>query len=944
MKIIVFLAILTLSFHLTSCSPQTPLAQPEEAAVKEVQILSMDPKIKSGVLENGLKYFVRVNHKPENRAELRLVVNAGSVLEDDDQQGIAHLVEHMGFNGTEHFAKQELVDYVESIGMGFGPHLNAYTSFDETVYILRVPTDSAETVIKAFQILGDWAQRMTFDPNEIDKERGVVIEEWRRGLGAQARMRDKQFPILFHNSKYAARLPIGQKAVLDTASHETIVQFYRDWYRPDLMAVIAVGDFEDDEIERLIREQFSGLKNPEEPRQRTFYPVPDHEETLVALASDREATGSRVAVYYKQDVQSEETASAYRNRMLAGLYNRLLNSRLDELRLSADPPFLGGFSYQGRFIRTKEAYVLLAVVKDNGIERGLETLLVEAERVARHGFTPSELEREKKNVIRSMERAYQERDKTQSRVFASEYIRHFLEGEPIPGIEYELELYRRFLPGITLEEVNRLARHWLVNENRVIMVNLPEKEGVVSPADDELLAMFDVVEAADIVPYKDEISDAPLLAELPQAGHMVNEQSIPKLDVTQWELSNGVRVFLKTTDFKNDEILLRATSPGGYSLADDQNYIAASTAAAVVARGGVGPFDRIALGKYLAGKMVNVSPSISSLTEGFSASASPQDIKTMFQLIYAYFTSPRKDSTAYLSYKEQMRGWLENRSSTPEAAFRDTIQVTLSQHHFRTRPWTLEMLDEMDLQTSYSFFRERFADASDFTFFIIGNFDVEEIQPLVLQYLGGLPATNRIEMWRDVGIETPLGKIEKTVRRGMEPKSSTRMVFSGPFEWTPQNRYDLNAMVQVLRIKLREKIREDESGTYSIGVSASPAHYPDEEYSITIRFGSDPERAQELTKTILVQIDSLVNYGTTEKYLTKVKERQRRQRETGMKENGFWIRNISFYDYHEEALTSIIEYDGLIDSLTLDAIQAAARKYLTTENYVKIVLYPESMP
>lgn len=927
-----------------TCSPPAPLAQPEQVVAQQDQILPLDPKINTGVLENGLKYFIRVNQKPEKRAELRLVVNAGSVLENNDQQGIAHLVEHMGFNGTEHFAKQELVDYVESIGMGFGPHLNAYTSFDETVYMLRVPTDSAEMVVKAFQILSDWAQGMTFDSNEIDKERGVVIEEWRRGLGAQARMRDKQFPILFHDSKYAVRLPIGQKAVLDTASHETIIQFYRDWYRPDLMAVIAVGNFDADEIERLVREQFSGLENPDEPRQRTFYPVPDHKETLVALASDREATGSRVAVYYKQDVQAEETVSDYRDRIIMGLYNSMLNNRLDELRQSADPPFLGGFSYQGRFIRTKEVYVLLAAVKDNGIGRGLETLLVEAERVARHGFTQSELERQKKNVIRSMERAYQERDKTQSRVFASEYIRHFLEGEPIPGIEYELELYRKFLPEIALEEVNRLARQWLVDENRVIMVNLPEKEGVVTPEDDDLLAMFDLVETAEITPYEDELSDAPLLAELPQAGHIVNGQTIPELDVTLWELSNGVRIFLKETDFKNDEILLRATSPGGHSLVDDQDYIAASTAAVVITAGGVGPFDRITLEKFLAGKVVNVSPSISSLTEGFSASASPQDMETMFQLIYAYFTSPRKDSTAYLAYREQMRGWLENRSATPEAAFRDTIQVTLSQHHFRTRPWTLEMLDEMDLQASYSFFRERFADASDFTFFIIGNFDVQEIQPLVLQYLGGLPAGNRSETWRDVGIELPPGKIEKIVRRGVEPKSSTRMVFSGPFEWTPKNRYDLNAMAHVLRIKLREKIREDESGSYSIGVSASPAHYPDEEYSITIRFGSDPERAQELSETVLVQIDSLVNYGTTEKYLTKVKERQRRQRETGMKENGFWIRDLAFYDYHKEALTSIIEYDKLIDSLTLGTIQAAARKYLTTENYVKIVLYPESMP
>ena len=905
------------------------------------QPLPVDPLVTVGTLENGLKYIIRVNHKPEQRAELRLAVNVGSVLEDEDQQGLAHLAEHMAFNGTEHFAKQELVDYLESIGMRFGPEMNAYTSFDETVYMLTVPTDSVEIVEQGFQILEDWAHGISFEDEEIEKERGVVIEEWRLGRGAEARMRDKQFPVLFKDSRYAVRLPIGQKTVLDTFHYDTIRRFYVDWYRPDLMAVIAVGDFDKDWIEGLIKKHFGGIPVKEKHRKRTFFPVPDHEESLVAIASDPEATGSRVSVYYKQDVKAETTHGAYRETIIRSLYNGMLNERLDELTRKPDAPFLYGFSGQGRFVRTKEVYLLGAGVMDNGIERGLEALLVEAERVARHGFTASELERQKMNLLRRMEQAYLERQKTESVRYAGEYIRHFLTDEPIPGIGYEYKLYQQYLPGIQVGEVNQLVREWLSDRNRVILVNIPEKTGIRVPAEASLLATFGAVQATTIDPYHDAVSAEPLIAEAPTPAAIVAEETIEELGLHKWKLANGVRVLLKPTDFKNDQILFTAYSDGGTSLISGADYVAGMTSAAVIRGNGVGAFNQVELQKRLAGKMVRVSPFIGELQEGLTGSVSPQDVETMFQLIHLYFTAPRKDSTAFLAFMEQIKGFLENKSASPEAAFQDTIQVTMSQYHHRRRPWSLDLLDEMDLGKSYTFYQDRFADASDFTFILVGNFEPKGIRPLVQTYLGGLPALDRGESWKDVGVRPPGGVTTKKLHKGMEAKSLTRIMLTGPFEWSRRNRYELGSMAQVLRIKLRETLREDRGGTYGVSVRAAPSRYPEERYSFTIHFGCAPERVPELTAVVFEQLDSLKTFGTTLKYLTKVKETQRRERETSLKKNGFWLSILKTYDYHGEDLLDILTYDELVDGLSLEAIQKAAQRYLSTADYVQVTLYPE---
>lgn len=917
-----------------------------QAAGQEVQsrddVLPVDPNVRIGRLENGLTYYVRQNGRPEDRAELRLVVNAGSILEDEDQLGLAHFAEHMAFNGTKKFERHELVDYIESIGMRFGPELNAYTSFDETVYMLQVPTDSLDQLLTGFDILREWATNVTYDDAEIDKERGVVIEEWRQGRGALARMQDEQFPILFKGSRYAERLPIGDVETLRNFPYDAIKRFYRDWYRPDLMAVVAVGDFDPDEIEGHIRDIFSDIEPVENPRPREVYDVPGHAETLVTTATDPEAPYSTVSVLYKHPARPFETVGHYRERLVDLLYNSMFNARLGELTQSTDPPFIQGFSGTGSLSRTGEYYSLTALVREGEHLRALETLLTEAERVRRFGFTASELERTKNELVRAMEKAYIERDKTESGAYVSEYVENFLTSEPIPGIEFEYERTKELVPTITLDEVNRAASQWITEENRVIQADGPEKPGSEMPDDEAFLSVFEKVESSEITPFEDRVSDEPLLAAVPEPGEIVDEIYDDTLGVTRLTLSNGVKVVMKPTDFKNDEILFSANSPGGTSLVSDEVYTSARYASVLVGQSGLGKFGPIELEKKLSGKIVRISPYIGTYSEGFSGSSSHEDIETLLQLTHLYFTAPRADSVAFESYRQRLADFISSSQFNPENAFRDTLVVTLTQGHERRRPVTPETIKEINLDTAYEVFRDRFADASDFTFYLVGRFDVEEMKPLIRTYLGSLPSLQRGETWRDDGVRLPKGVIEKEVFRGMEPKSRVEIVFSGPFEWSLENRQHLSALVDMLRIKLREVMREDMGGTYGVGVNASRSRIPTESYSINISFGTDPERVEEMVQTVFTQIDSLQTYGTTEKYLTKVREADLRQHQENLKENSFWINSLAFYDEHgEDPKTTIKGSQAFLRRLTPEMIRADANKYLDRSNYVKVVLYPE---
>jgi len=903
--------------------------------------LQVDKDVTIGTLSNGVKYYIRENKKPENRAELRLIVNAGSVLENDDQKGLAHFVEHMAFNGSTHFKKNELVDYLELIGVKFGPELNAYTSFDETVYMLQVPTDKPELVEKGFLVLEDWAHGLAFDSIEIEKERGVITEEWRLGRGADMRMLDKQFPVLFKDSRYAERLPIGDIDIINSFEHQTLINFYRDWYRPDLIAVAAVGDFDKNIIEQLIKQHFEKLKAPANVRNRKTFPVPKHTETLFAIAADKEAVNSVVTLYNKLDRKDILNRNDYKEQLIKSLFAGMLNERFFELTKLPDPPFIQAVARSGRFVRSMDRSILNAVVKENGVEQGLEILLREARRAKLYGFNQSELDRQKQIFLRNIETQLAEKDKTESSRLIGAYINNFLNGMLVLSIEETHTLYNELIPTITIDDVNKVVDELILEDNRVILVSVPEKEGVKIPTEKDLTSILEKISTEEISAYEDKTLDIPLVEKIPAKAEIVSEKRNEKLDYTEWKLENGVRVIAKQTNFKNDEILMRAFSPGGNSLVKDENYIAALTAVTILGESGTGNFSQTELLKKLAGKIARVNPFISNYYEGFNGNCSPNDLETFLQLVYLQFTAPRVDSTAFLSYKNKMLTFLANADNDPQSAYQDTISTTLTNYNFRTRPFSKELLEEMDPQSSFSIFKDRFADASDFTFIFVGNIDIDKFKPLVQKYLGGLPSLKRNETYGNKHITYLDGKIEKSLEKGIEPKSNVSFTFIGEMEWSRSNEYKLESLIDVLNIRLREEIREEKGGTYGVRAGFRLNRIPNNTYTINLNWGCSPDRVEELVKAMFETIDNLKTNGPSAETLAKVKETQRRGRETSSKQNNFWTGVLFNYLLYNEDPEEVLEYNNWIEALTAEDIKEFANKLIKEDRYLKVVLYPK---
>lgn len=900
-----------------------------------------DPSVTIGILPNGLRYYIRENHKPEHRAELRLVVNAGSILEDSAQRGLAHLIEHMAFAGTRHFARQALVNYLESTGVRYGADLNAGTSFDETVYQLTVPTDSAKLLERGVEILEDWADGVTFDSTGLARERKVVTEEWRLGRGAAQRIRDKQFPVLFASSRYARRIPIGDPNIIATAPRSELLQFYHEWYRPDLMAVVIVGDFDKAQVERWVKADLGQVPASTTRLERPVYPVPDHDSTLVSVVTDPEETSSNVALYYLQPVHRDSTVGDYRKALVRGLYNDMLDERLSEISQRPNAPFIGAESEQGRLIRSKEVYALTAVVKDGGIARGLRAVLTEAARVEQHGFTPTELAREKENYLRETEQEYDERDKTPSDVFVADYIDNYLEQTAIPSIAQDWDLTRALLPGITLDEVNRLASAYLSGTSRVITASGPSRDSAEMPNAKELTAIVDSVGRTSVAAYVDSVANQPLVAHAPTPGTVVSAQAVPSVGMIEWTLSNGAHVFLKPTTFKDDELLFRAFGPGGVSLANDSMLVPAQTATDVIDASGVGAFTATEMDKALAGKTVSVEPYISSYEEGVTGSGSPRDAETMLQLVYLYFTDPRADTAAFTALQTRLKELLANRSASPSAAFGDTIEATLYGHNRRLAPFTSATTAKMNLDASLAFYRARFKNASDFTFVFVGNIDTTALKPLVEQYIGGLPASGAHEAWRDVGIDFARGVIHRAVHRGAEPKSNTDIIYSGPLAFSRHAVYEMQALEDVLQIRLRQRLREKLGGTYGVNVSVTPMLVPRPRYEVSIAFGSAPDRVDELVRATHAELDSIKAYGPTAADLEKVRATEMRERETGLTQNHFWLTLLHSYLYNKWNLDDIHAFDTEVRGLTAASVRDAARRYLDERNVVQVSLYPQ---
>jgi zinc protease len=907
------------------------------------QIIPIDPAIRTGKLDNGLTYYVRANTEPANRAELWLAINAGSLQEDDDQQGLAHFLEHMLFNGTENFPKQALIDFFESVGMTFGPDINAYTSFDETVYMLRFPMDDPKAVDAAFAVLVDWVANASIEPVEVDAERGVVLEEERlRDQNANGRINKAVLPFLLGDSRYAARQPIGQVEIIRSAPTETVRRFYSDWYRPDLMAVIAVGDFDADLFEARIREQFSGLTNPAQPKQRTVYTVPNNDAPNYLIVTDPEFPVTIVEIDYQQPSRALDTAGAYREMLVGGLFERMLNLRLDEISREAESPFVGAGVGSGNLVRTLEALSVSAQVQDEEVLLGLDAILTEVERVRRHGFTESELERAKDEILNRYQRLYNERNNSDSGSFADEYKRNFLEDEAIPGIAYEYLLAGRFVPEITIDEVNRQADRYVGEKGRAVLVIGPQSAADMLPDEAALADVIAGVEAKEIAAYEDtETADA-LMYEEPAPAEIVSQTTLEAIDTVDLELANGVRVLLKATEFKADEVIFTAFSPGGSSLISDADYTEAALIPNVVNQSGLNGYSYNEVLRILSGQSVNVSPYIDETEEGFVGGAGDDFLLTLFQMIYLYGTAPQADEAAFSTLQDQARAFLRNRATQPNAAWQDAFSAARYGDSIRHQTFALADIEELDRERAFAIFQERFADFSDFTFVFVGHFDMEQMVEWSQIYLGNLPSTGRVETWVDVAPDPPAGVVDESVFKGQEAQSLTRILFTGPVEPTPENRLRLRLLEGVIDILAREELREKRSGVYASSVSSDLLTEPDELYEMSVVFGSDPERVTELVDALFALIADVQANGPRPDLMEKAKAQVLRQREEALEDNDFWLDLLAAYaSAQSQDPVEALNLAERLDAIDAASIQAAAVEFLPADRYIEVALYPE---
>jgi zinc protease len=916
-------------------------AQNSAQTIALTRVVPVDPLITVGTLPNGLRYYIRVNKQPQARAELRLVVNAGSVLEDDDQRGLAHLVEHMSFNGTLHFPGQDIGTFMQALGMRFGAHVNANTSFDETIYELQIPTDNPVVVDRSLLILEDWAHNVTFDPKEIDRERGVVLEEWRLGLGGGERIQDVLFPMLLKGSRYAERLPIGKPEIIQNANHDRLKQFYLDWYRPDLMAVVAVGDFDKATIEAEIKAHFGSIPARLAPKPRLPSPVPDQPGTQYAVLTDPEATTTTISLFDKMAARDQSTVGAYRQQMVEQLFSGMLSARLDEIAQTPGAPFLEAEANHRLFVRAEETSTLDALVPAGGVERGLSALFAEIDRVARFGFTATELNRQRLLLQQGLQKAAIEKDNSPSGPLADEFIRNFTTAEPIPGIVYEYGLNQRFLPQITLAEVNSVAKTWMPDRNRVVLVTAPEKERASLPSEARMAEVIKAAGGGSLTAYVDTVSTQPLVAAPPVPGTVAATSTTPALGLTEWKLGNGVRVLLKPTTFKQDEILFRATSQGGTSLASDADFIPAETAGMVMSQGGLGSFRNIDLAKILAGKSVSVRADIGDTEAGVAGGASRQDLETMFQLIYLTFTSPRADPVAFRVLTDQLKVTLANQEAEPDTVFTQTLNAALSQNHLRSQPLTPSRVDQMNLDKSFAFYKDRFADASGFTFVFVGSFDVAAMKPLVERYLASLPTLHRNETVRDVGMHAPPVIVRTEVRKGIEPKSQVSIVFTGAFQNDEMHRLVISTMAETLSGDLFRTLRQELGGTYGVTVEPQFTQRPSQEFRITVNFTCDPARTDSLVKTAFDLIERFKTRGPADGQVADAQTALARDFETNSQRNEYLLNRLLYkYEYGEDA-REVFDMRPLYRQLSAPLLREAARVYLDTNRYVQVTLRPE---
>jgi len=900
--------------------------------------LPLWPALHYGKLDNGLTYYVLRQPYPLTRAQTWLAVNAGSVQEDEDQRGLAHFVEHMAFNGTAHFPGSAIVDWAERIGMAFGPHVNASTHYDQTIYTLEVPTDAPEHLATALAVLRDWAGDISFEPDAIEHERGVVLEEWRLQLGAGERISNAHLPVIFAGSRYAERQPIGQKDIIEHASRDALVRFYQDWYRPDLMAVIVVGDIDPDAVVADIRERFGDLPKRDAPRPRPDGGVPSSDGPRVSIVTDKELPRASISVYDLVGHRPEATRGDFRRQLLEVLWGTMMSERLGIIELREDAPFEDPSVGTDTITRDVDGLIRSAVAKPGRIEDALRGVMTEVVRAERYGFSDAELERARTRLQRFYQDYESQFATTPSATFADEITRNFFEHELVIGPVVETRLTLELLPTYTQEDLASIAQSFGGASHRVIEISAPDDEKV--PTKERALAILDEVAHADIAPWRDQAGGTTLVPEPPDPGTIVNEARIEPLDVTVWTLSNGMKVMVKPTDFAIDQVTIVGTSPGGLSVYDDATYTRARLAEAALAQGGVGQLDQVTLARLLTGKEAFASTVVGDTTESILAGSSVKDLETIFQLVWLRVTSPRVDPVAVRTWAKSATDQLAVALRSPETRFGYESAEALVQAHPRKRRLTASDYDGIDLEQALAFHKDRFGDVSDFTVAIVGAVDLKTLRPLVERWLASLPGGGRVESEQDRGVRIAPGQVTRTWNLGTEDKAAVQLWLHGDAAWTRDDERDLRILADVLSIRLREVLREDMGGVYGVSVSPSYERRPLERWLLSISFGCAPARVDALLDALWTEAARIAKDGVSDDILGKLRQQALRGREIQLTRNDTWAGWLLACALMGDDPTTILDPEPYLKRLTSDNVAAAAKRYLTKDNVFQAVMLP----
>ena len=908
--------------------------------------LPQDPNVVVGKLPNGITYYLRHNEEPKNRASFYIIRNAGSLLENDDQDGLAHFLEHMAFQGTKNFPGKGIITTLEKYGVAFGRNINAYTAHNETVYNLSsVPTNDPSLLDTCVLILHDWSYYLTLDDQEIDDERGVISEEWRTRRTSSFRMQKQMFPVLFKGSQYAIRDVIGSLDVIKNFKYQTIKDFYHKWYRTDLEAIAIVGDFDIKEMEQRVKDIMSKVPAIENPTPRPFFEIPSHDEIYYCLATDKEAQSSSISIttILPEAPAAERNTHAYlKDNIVSSFYNSMIGSRISEIMQQANPPFLGGSIGYGGFVRGYDSYNISTTAKPNQEDIALESILTENERVKRFGFTTTELERVKTNMLVGLESAYKEKDKTDNESYIQDMQSHFLEQSPMIDFEYYYQFAKQIIPTITIEEVNAKAKEWNTDKNRTIVVSGPS-EDAKHLTREEVLAIMDKVSKADIQPYQDAISDASLINEELTGSKVVKTKRLPEFNAVEWTLGNGAKVVFRKADYDKDDVSLSSYSKGGTSLYDIDMLPSAANASSFTRNFGVGDFDAITLKKLLTGKMASCSASIGGMSEAVSGSSTPKDFETMLQLLYLRFEKPRFDQEVFESIMNRNRAMLPNMLKNPQKIMQDSMQQIMTNYNPRSMIYNEKYLDQISLEKIEQVYRDRIKDASDFTFFIVGNIDEDVVKPLVEKYIGSLKSENRKETWRDTQVRGPKGKTVKEIELALEtPKSTVITNFSKDMKYSVYNNICNNILQGILDLRYTENIREKEGGTYGVGVEAGSMREPYSNYNMTMSFDCDPAKANHLKSLIYAEIDKMMKEAPTQEEMNKIISNMKKNREQSKNHNGYWMNVI--YGYYVSGINSNDpkNFDNIINKLTPKDIQKFAQALFKDANVVDIIFKPKA--